>query len=174
MGTEPMVAASVPKRARPSLVPSLFERMLAAGAVAILAGVLVALVRGRPLWGQASPLIWLHLVTIVVSLALTPVLLLRPRGDSVHRRMGYVWVTAMTATAALSFGIRTINPGGLSLIHVLSAFTLIQTPLIAWHAHRHSVVAHRRTVQLMVLGALLIAGFFTFPFGRMLGRWLWG
>jgi uncharacterized membrane protein len=26
----------------------------------------------------------------------------------------------------------------------------------------------------MVLGALLVAGFFTFPFGRLMGRWLFG
>jgi uncharacterized membrane protein len=29
-------------------------------------------------------------------------------------------------------------------------------------------------VRGMVTGALLVAGFFTFPFGRMLGAWLFG
>jgi uncharacterized membrane protein len=33
---------------------------------------------------------------------------------------------------------------------------------------------HRRGIRAMVLGALLIAGFFTFPFDRLLGRWLFG
>jgi uncharacterized membrane protein len=33
-------------------------------------------------------------------------------------------------------------------------------------------VRHRRGVRAMVTGALLIAGFFTFPFDRLLGHWL--
>jgi uncharacterized membrane protein len=34
------------------------------------------------------------------------------------------------------------------------------------------VKRHRRSVRAMVTGALLIAGFFTFPFNRLLGHWL--
>jgi uncharacterized membrane protein len=36
------------------------------------------------------------------------------------------------------------------------------------------VARHRRTIRALVIGALLVAGFFTFPFGRMLGVWLFG
>ena len=159
-------------QSRTSIAPNMVERALALGAVALLAAVLIALVRGHDSWHRISALVWLHLMTIVVSLALTPLLLLQRRGVRRHRVLGYVWVVAMTATAALSFGIRDINHGSLSAIYVLSVITLTQAPLLAWHAHRHNVVAHRITVQWMVAGALLIAGFFTFPSGRMLGRWL--
>ena len=155
-----------------SLAPTRFERALAWGALVILAAVLLALARGRAHWTDVPTLVWLHIATIVVSLVLTPVLLLRPRGVRRHRQLGYIWVGAMSATAALSFGI--YGKGGWSAIHLLSAFTLVQAPLAAWHAHRHRLVAHRTTIQMLVLGALLIAGFFTFPFGRMLGRWLTG
>ena len=156
------------------VAPTPFERILAIGAIVMLGAVVLAIARGHARWSSVPALIWLHLATILLGLALTPVLLLRPRGVRRHRQLGYVWIAAMTATAALSFGIRTINPGGLSPIHILSAFTLVQVPLIGWWAHRHHVVAHRLAVQGMVLGALLIAGFFTFPFGRLLGRWLLG
>ncbi|CAA2154756.1 hypothetical protein MBRA_00431 [Methylobacterium brachiatum] len=44
--------------------------------------------------------------------------------------------------------------------------------MLAWHARLHRVDAHRYTALSLITGALLIAGFFTFPFGRMLGRWL--
>ena len=169
-----MVLATLGRQRRRSLAPSLFERGLAIGAAALLLMVVVAILRGHAGWSHVSLLIWLHLATIMLSLGLTPVLLLRPRGNRRHRQLGYLWVAAMALTAALSFGIRTINPGGLSPIHILSAFTLVQVPLIAWYAHRHYVVAHRITVQAMVTSALLIAGFFTFPFGRLLGRWLFG
>lgn len=157
-----------------SLAPNLSERFLGGCAAILLAVVVAAVAKGHAHWAQASPLIWAHLATIAVALALTPVMLLRRRGDRLHRRLGWIWILSLTATAALSFGIRTINPGGLSLIHVLSAFTLVQVPMIAWAARTHRVAAHRKAVHAMVLGALLIAGFFTFPFHRMLGRWLFG
>ena len=35
-----------------------------------------------------------------------------------------------------------------------------------------ALARHRRSVHGMVIGALLIAGFFTFPFNRLLGAWL--
>jgi hypothetical protein len=53
-----------------------------------------------------------------------------------------------------------------------SAWTLVQVSLIVRAARAHDVARHRRRVRGMVTGALLISGFFTFPFGRMLGSWL--
>ena len=160
-----------PLQSRP-LTPTLFERVLAIGAAIMFVIVVTALVRGYAHWREVPVLVWMHLLTIIIALALTPFLLLGPRGNRQHRQLGYIWVVSMAATAALSFGI--YGKGGWSAIHLLSAFTLVQAPLIAWHAHRHDVIAHRTTVQLIVFGALLIAGVFTLPFGRMLGRWLAG
>ena len=155
-----------------SFAPDTFERALAVGAVALTLAVLAALARGRAHWPQVPWQVWAHLATILLALALTPTMLLRPRGDRLHRRLGLVWVVAMIATAAISFDVRLSAGGGLSLIHLLSVWTLIQVPIIWWSARRHNVARHRRAVRGMVFGALLIAGFFTFPFGRMLGSWL--
>ncbi len=166
-------AAPATRRARP-LAPDTYERILAYAAAALLAVVLVAIARGRGEWVRVPPLVWAHLATILVALALTPVMLLGRRGDRRHRRLGAIWVGAMILTALLSFGIRQTNHGGLSLIHLLSAFTLVQVPLLWRAARRHEVARHRRGVRAMVTGALLIAGLFTFPFGRMLGHWLVG
>lgn len=80
----------------------------------------------------------------------------------------------VAATAALSFRIHVGNPGGYSVIHPSSAWTLVQVPLIWWTARTRKVVRHRRAVRGMVTGALLVAGFFTFPFHRLLGMWLFG
>ena len=117
---------------------------------------------------------WPHLVTIVIAVGLTPVMLLRRRGDRLHRRLGWIWAAAMFLTAFDSLFIRLINRGGFSIIHILSVWTLIQVPVIVLAARRHDVARHRSAVRGMVLGALLIAGFFTFPFNRLLGQWLFG
>jgi uncharacterized membrane protein len=99
-------------------------------------------------------------------------MLLRPRGTKAHRQLGWIWAGAMGLTALISLFVRNANPGGFSIIHVLSFWTLFQVPLIVWSARTHNVKRHRRSVRAMVTGALLIAGFFTFPFNRLLGHWL--
>ncbi len=155
-----------------TLAPDMVERALATGAAVLLTAVVVALFRGRAEWSIVPPEIWAHIVTITVALALTPVMMLRRRGDVLHRRLGWIWVTAMILSASITFAIRHVNGGNFSFIHILSAWTLIQVPVIAWTARTHNVARHRRGVRAMVLGALLIAGFFTFPFNRLLGHWL--
>ena len=80
----------------------------------------------------------------------------------------------MLATAITSLFIHVSGPGRFSVIHLLSLWTLVQVPLIWWTARHHNVARHRRAVHGMVIGALLVAGFFTFPFHRLLGTWLLG
>ena len=167
-------AAPAPPRAKISLRPELFDRILSAAALVLLAFVLAALARGRGEWGEVPAFVWGHIATILLAVILTPVMLLRRRGDRLHRRLGWLWASAMALTAILTFQIRGINQGGLSLIHILSAWTLLQVPLIVWAARRHDHRRHRNAVRGMVAGALLIAGIFTFPFDRLLGRWLFG
>ena len=151
-----------------------YERFLAIAATALLIVVLVALARGQAQWARVPVIVWAHLGTILIALALTPVMLLRPRGDSLHRLLGKIWVAAMFLTAVISFGVRLSNHGRFSLIHIISAYVVIVAPLIWWTAHRHQIARHRGMVRGMVTGALLVAGLFTFPFGRLLGTWLFG
>ena len=150
------------------------ERVLACAAMALLAAVLAALARGVDKWHFVPALVWAHLLTIMVALALTPVILLRGRGDRRHRTLGTIWVVAMIATAAISLFVHVSGPGHFSFIHILSVWTLIQVPIIWWSARTHNVARHRTSVRGMVIGALLTAGYFTFPFNRMLGHWLLG
>ncbi|MBS0253956.1 MAG: hypothetical protein JSS36_01780, partial [Proteobacteria bacterium] len=103
-----------------------------------------------------------------------PVMLWRRRGDRLHRRLGYVWVAAMTLTAGLSLGVRVLRPGHFSLIHLLSIYTLGCLPLMVRAARRHDIVQHRRMIRGMAIGALLVAGSFTFAFHRLLAAWLYG
>jgi uncharacterized membrane protein len=161
------------KPARP-LDADLFEKFLAGGAAIIFLAAVTAIARGYGTWDQIPPVIWGHLVTILVATGLTPVMLLRRRGDARHRAIGWIWVGAMTATAVTSLFIGGFSGGGWSVIHILSVFTLVQLPMIVLSARAHRHDRHRSAVRGLVFGALLIAGSFTFPFGRLLGNWLFG
>lgn len=158
---------------------TLFDRVLPDRIVGwlaplMLAAVLAAVARGRAQWAELPWQVWAHLLLLLVVLALTPVQLWSAKGTPRHRLLGGVWAGALFAAAAVSFGIRQANDGGLSWIHLLSAWVLIQVPWMLWAAHRHEVESHRVRARMLSTFALLVAGFFTFPFGRMLGRWLLG
>ena len=161
-------------RKRLDLAPSAIDRVLSAISLLLLAAVLVALWRGRYEWGELPAFVWPHVGTIMIALGLTPVMLLRRRGDRLHRRLGWIWAAAMFLSAASSFGIRDMNEGSLSYIHILSAFTLAMVPVIVWSARTHRVAMHRGTVRWMISGALITAGAFTFLPDRMFGAWLLG
>jgi uncharacterized membrane protein len=166
--------ATVTSTAHKPIAADVFEKILAAAAVVILLATIAAITRGQHQWAMIPINVWAHLATIGIALTLTPVMLLRKRGDKMHRLLGMIWLSSMFLTALISFDIRQIGEGRFSLIHILSLWTLIQVPIIFWHAKNHRIDKHRRAVRGMVLGALLIAGFFTFPFGRLLGSWLFG
>lgn len=151
-----------------------YEKCLSVAATILLAAVGLALIRGHAHWGEVSGIVWAHIATILVALVLTPVILLRRRGDQRHRTLGTIWAAAMLLTALLSFGVRLGHPGAFSVIHILSVWVLIQVPILWQAARTHNLVRHRRSVRGLVTGALLIAGFFTFPFDRLLGQWLFG
>lgn len=157
-----------------TLAPDRFEQVLGGLALGLLTAMIIAIAKGQADWPKIPLAVWGHLGTIALALVLTPVMLWRKRGDRFHRQLGWVWAASMALTALISFDIRLINQGGFSWIHLLSAWTIIQVPIIVWSARTHNVARHRRAVRGMIVGALLIAGFFTFPFNRLMGQWLFG
>jgi uncharacterized membrane protein len=111
-----------------------------------------------------------HLTTVLLALPLGISQLVLPKGTFRHRTVGYIWIVLMVATALVSFSIHTINPGGLSWIHIFSVVTLIFAPMAVFLARTGRVEHHRRAVIGLMLGGLAIAGLFTFLPGRALGQ----
>jgi uncharacterized membrane protein len=162
------------KSAPISLAPSGLDKAASGMTLALLAMTAAALVRGMGQWGLLPWHVWLHLLGAVTALALTPLLLGRRKGGARHRQLGTIWVVAMTITAASSLFIRIINRGQFSFIHILSLWTLINLPILVVAARRHNLRRHASTARGMAVGALVIAGAFTFMFHRLLARWLFG
>lgn len=119
-----------------------------------------------------TPLIASHAAVAIAALLLGTAVLLRRKGDTLHRTMGWLWVLLMAFVALGSFGIR--DSGGFSWIHGLSAYTLVMLVWAVSLARRRQVRAHRRAMQGLYFGALVIAGLFTLLPQRRLGLWLWG
>jgi uncharacterized membrane protein len=118
---------------------------------------------------DASPVIQLHAFAAMAAFTLGLVQLAAPKGTIPHRTIGWIWVALMLAVATASFFIHGIKLWGpWSPIHLLSIFTLVMLPLAVLHARRHRVGAHRSAMISMFLGALVIAGAFTFLPGRIM------
>lgn len=152
--------------------PGSMEYLLAAGCVGMLGAMTLALWRGRDQLASVHFTYPIHFGTLAVALVVTPILLLRAKGDRFHRTLGYIWIAAMVVTAIDTFFIRDINDGNFSLIHLLSVLTLFVSWRIVASARKGDHVAHRKHVHGIVLGALLIAGFFTFMFNRLFATWI--
>jgi uncharacterized membrane protein len=81
----------------------------------------------------------------------------------------------MAVVAASSFWIHEIRLlGPWSPIHLLSIFTLIVLPIAVWRARRHRIADHRRIMTMIFVGALVIAGLFTFLPGRIMHAVIFG
>lgn len=157
-----------------TLNPERADKVLGVLSLVLLAFVLAALGRGFGHWAQLPWTLWLHLATMILTLVLTPAILWQRRGTRRHRQLGYIWVSALALTALVSFTLRFTTPGHFSPIHALSVLVLVMLPLLVLSARQHNHDRHRRIVRGLVIGALLTAGFFTFPFHRLLGGWLLG
>jgi uncharacterized membrane protein len=118
---------------------------------------------------DASPVIQVHAFAAMGAFALGLVQLAAPKGTLPHRTVGWIWVVLMLTVAVSSFWIHEIRLlGPISPIHLLSILALVTVPLAVLAARRHRVVAHRKAMISIFLGALVVAGIFTFMPGRIM------
>ncbi|MFN3878570.1 MAG: DUF2306 domain-containing protein [Brevundimonas sp.] len=119
----------------------------------------------------SPPAIQIHVAAALTALAIGIVLLIGVKGNRLHRTLGWTWVLAMATTAISSFFIHRLNPGGpggFSLIHLLSGWTVVALPMAVHAARRHRIADHRRAMMGMFVGGLIVAGAFTFLPGRLM------
>lgn len=110
----------------------------------------------------------IHLYSSLFVIALTLFQVFGKKGKTMHRILGWLWVSIMAIVAISSIFIRDLNNGGFSLIHIFTIITLISLPKIIYHARKHNVTAHKNAAMGLVYGGLIIAGAFTFLPGRLM------
>jgi uncharacterized membrane protein len=124
---------------------------------------------------DATPAIQIHAFAAMSAFALGVVQLSAPKGTLPHRTVGWIWVTLMLIVSISAFFIHQLRVWGQwSPIHLLAIFTLVMLPLAVMAARRHDVPGHRRAMLGLFVGALVIAGIFTFYPGRIMYEVVFG
>ena len=124
---------------------------------------------------QQHPLLFLHLVTAVGALVIGLFIMFRRKGTRSHKALGWSWAVLMGVTALASAFIRDYhlpNIAGITPIHGFTALVAVNLPRGLWYIRQGNVVAHRKTMKGLFIGACLLAGLFTLLPGRFLGRLL--
>ena len=123
---------------------------------------------------QVPLVIQIHLMAALAAFAIATFQILGPKGTTLHRTLGWIWVLFMGTVAISSLWIKLINRGHFSVIHILSLVTLVALPILVYAARTHKVDLHKRTARNLYLGALIGAGVFTFFPGRLMWQIFFG
>ena len=124
---------------------------------------------------QAPLAIQIHTLAAILAFVLGAWVLFRNKGDATHRIGGKVWVVLMLVVCATSMFIHAIQIVGIwSPIHLLSISTTWFLYRGVTAARRQRIHEHQATMKSIYLGALVIAGFFTFMPGRLMHEVFFG
>lgn len=161
-----MSVAAIDKR-HPLDRRPLMRLLTGIGGTLLTALTLYALVRAVAIGSPAIPYLRhaaliVHLATIVPAIPLGAYLMLRPKGDAVHRTLGKLWLLLMSATAIAAIFIRNINDGRFSWIHLFVVLVLVSVPRAYLAARRGDIAKHRNIVTGLYIYGLLAAGFAAF------------
>lgn len=126
---------------------------------------------------NAPLVVQLHAFAAMAALLLGIVQLAARKGTLPHRTLGWIWVVLLLTISMSSFWIhghswrlwRTWSP-----IHLLSILTPLLLLMGVLAARGHDVKRHKITMVSIFIGALVIAGLFTFVPGRVMHKVMFG
>jgi len=103
---------------------------------------------------------------------------LMKKGTEVHKLLGRVYMVLMMLTAAITVFMRAeVGPrlfGHFGFIHLFSVLTLFSVPQAYFAIKRGDIRTHQTSMMSLYVGAILIAGAFTFMPGRYLHSLFFG
>ena len=123
---------------------------------------------------KLSPAIKIHILAAVSALGLGGLLMVIRKGRTFHRTAGWVWVSLVIVVAGSSLFIRGLNGGDLSLLHLITGWVLLITPLAVLAAQRHQVARHRRAMMGLFFGGFFFNAFIAFIPGRTMWQLFFG
>ncbi len=115
---------------------------------------------------DVPPVLQAHIAGALLSFAIGTVLLLGVKGRTFHRVLGYTWIATMSVTTVSSFFL--MSGDTYSFIHLLSGWTVIVLPMGLAAARRRNIARHRKEMTGLFMGAMVIAGLFSFLPGRLM------
>ena len=115
--------------------------------------------------------IWFHLIAALLAILLGSINLSRRKGTIQHRVIGWVWLVLMTVVTLSSFGIRELNPGQFSWIHILTVWTIISMAVALIAIKNKKIRLHARFMIGTMIGAV-VAGLFALAPGRFISTYL--
>ncbi len=120
---------------------------------------------------NADPVVQIHAASALAALLLGSVVLWRRKGTRHHMRLGRVWVILMLITAVSSFFIHELRTwGNFSPIHLISVYVLVSLYWAIRAIRNGNVKSHKRSMQGMFVGGLVVAGGFSLMPGRVFHR----
>ena len=126
------------------------------------------------LFNEPSP-IPLHAVAAMIAIILGAFQLSMKKGGTIHRRLGWIWVSLMLIVSFSSFWIHEIKLWGLySPIHLLSLWTIFSCGMGIYFARIGKIKRHQYTMIAMYFFALILTGFFTLMPGRVMHQIVFG
>jgi len=120
---------------------------------------------------DTTPIIQIHIIVALIGLFTGAIVLLRKKGDRLHKRAGRLFVGATAMTALTSFFIFTIRSiGPFSPIHLLSVLTLVSLIVGVRAAQAGHIATHQRAMKGIFWLAFVVTGLFTLLPGRIMHR----
>ncbi len=113
----------------------------------------------------------IHILAATGALILSPIQLLRRRGDTWHRALGTLWVTSLATAAASSFlisGFAVLGPFG--PIHLLSIYVLYLLARAMAALRGGDAPLHGAIMRDLVWWGLVLPGLLALLPSRLLGR----
>jgi uncharacterized membrane protein len=120
-----------------------------------------------------------HVATVVPAAILgTWQIFFSRKGATLHRAVGYVYFALMIVTALSTLWIHRLMPDkpfwGFSPIHLLIPFVFFGVYNALAGAWTHDIRRHKRAMIALYVGAILVAGLFTFVPGRIMYATVFG
>lgn len=125
-----------------------------------------------------TTLMYLHLATILPAFVLGTISFVLKKGTNTHKIIGRLYMLLMLFTAIVTLfmpahvGPQVLNHFG--WIHLFSILTIYTVPTAYFAIKKGNIKVHKHKMIGLYVGAILIAGAFTFMPGRYMHNLLFG